>query len=99
MPNGGWAEYGPTQPNALQVVGGQAVVGHTSATSQDVLLPFTNNTPAGIMFYAFDFSVDDLGAPVSAVNDDYEYFATFYNGVGGDNLSARMDIVAPTGIG
>ena len=52
-----------------------------------------------MLYYSIEFSVDDLGAPLDPANTDFEYFSTFYNGAGGDNLSARIDIVAPSGTG
>lgn len=98
VPNGGWTEYGNDQPEDLLVESGQAVIRHSVAT-QDANRSFTG--VAGTLYYGLDFSVDDLGQPFSSGSTDFEYFATFYNGdnVGINNLSARLDIVAPSGSG
>lgn len=95
VPNGGWAEYGTPQSARLLVEGGRAVVRSASNSAEDALLGFTP-TP-GTLWYGITFTVANLGAPYSGT--DNEYFAVFYNGDGGDNLSARLDITAPTGGG
>lgn len=92
--NGGWNQYGSATP-PLQVVSGQAVIEQDGNPTQDVKIDFAS--AAGTIYYGLDFTVDDLGTPFSGT--DFEYFAVFYNGTGGDNLSARVDLQAPTGAG
>lgn len=84
--NGGWAREGGTAGD-FQVTSGQAVVQH-GAPSEDVKLAFSS--VEGDVYVAFDFSVDDLGAPYSG--SDNEYFAHL-------DFKARMDIVPPSGSG
>lgn len=86
--NGGWLNHSGTSGDLL-VSSGQAVVEH-GTPSEDANLPFT--TVTGSIYYAFDFSVDDLGAAYSG--SDNEYFAHFMVGTG--SFSARLDIVPPT---
>jgi hypothetical protein len=90
--NGGWINHSGTVGDLL-VENGQAVVQH-GIPSEDASLPFTP-TPGSVLYYSFDFSVDDAGAPIGG--GDYEYFAHFKDG--GFNFRARMDIVEPTGGG
>lgn len=90
--NGGWINHSGTAGDLL-VENGQAVVQH-GIPSEDASLPFTA-TPGSVLFYRFDFSVDDLGEPISG--GDYEYFAHFKDG--GFGFRARMDIVEPSGGG
>ena len=98
VPNGGWANTTGTAGDFL-VSSGQAVVQH-GTPSEDVNLAFT--PVSGNIYYALDFSVDDLGAPYDPTNDaggntdDFEYFAHFIQAF---NFSARLDIVPPTGAG
>ena len=100
VPNGGWASTGGTSGDLL-ISSGMAVVQH-GTPSEDVNLPFT--PVSGNIYYALDFSVDDLGAPYDPAKDlggsggpnDFEYFAHFKVGF---DFSARLDIVAPTGGG
>jgi type IX secretion system substrate protein len=90
--NGTWVNHSGT-PGDLLVSGGMAVVQH-GTPSEDANVPFTPVT--GNIYFALDFSVDDLGAPYTS-GGDYEYFAHFKDG--GFNFSARLDIVPPTGAG
>lgn len=87
VPNGGWAREGGTSGD-FQVVSGQAVVQH-GTPSEDVKLAFSSSA-TGDVYVAFDFSVDDLGAPYSG--SDNEYFTHL-------DFKARMDIVPPSGGG
>jgi hypothetical protein len=91
VPNGGWVNFSGT-PGDLLVSSGQAVVQH-GVPSEDAGLEFV--PVSGNVYYALDFSVDDLGAPYSGT--DFEYFAMFKDG--GFNFAARLDVVAPTGGG
>jgi hypothetical protein len=91
--NGAWFNHSGTEGDLL-VSGGQAVITH-GTPSEDVTLPFPANT-GGDLFFTFDFSVDDLGAPYSGT--DAEYFAHFKPDVGFD-YRGRMDVQAPTGSG
>ncbi len=84
--NGGWAKSSGTAGDFL-VSSGQAVVQH-GTPSEDVKLAFTPVN--GDVYVGFDFSVDDLGAPYSGI--DNEYFAHL-------DLKAKMDIVPPSGGG
>jgi len=94
--NGDWVGYGSDQRQPVQVESGQAVIAGEGI--QDVNVPFGGAT--GILYYSIEFSVDDLGAPYPLDDSpDFEYFVTFYDGNGGDNLSARIDIQAPSGAG
>ncbi len=68
---------------------GQAVVQH-GTPSEDARYTFT--PVGGDIYVAFDFSVDDLGAPYDTGNSDYEYFAHFA-------FRSQIDIVPPTGAG
>ncbi len=90
--NGGWVSHSGNAGDLL-VAGGEVVVEH-GAPSEDANVPFTP-TPGSKLFYRFDFSVDDLGEPISG--GDYEYFAHFKDD--GFNFRARMDIVEPSGGG
>ncbi|MBO6605656.1 T9SS type A sorting domain-containing protein [Psychroserpens sp.] len=75
-------------PGDFLVSSGQAICEH-GTPSEDVALPFAAVT--GDVFYAFDMSVADLGAPY--VGGDNEYFAHFRTGSG---FVAQLDIVEPT---
>lgn len=83
VPNGGWVSISGTTGDLL-VSSGQAVVEHGDP-SEDAEISFT--TVSGDVYFAFDFSVDDLGEPYSGT--DNEYFAHA-------NFNARMDIVEGT---
>ena len=94
--NAAWVGYGSDQRQEVMVESGQAVIAGDGI--QDVNIPF-GGAP-GILYYSIEFSVDDLGMPYPLdENPDFEYFVTFYDGNGGDNLSARIDIQAPNGAG
>lgn len=94
VPNGGWANHSGTLGDLL-VANGQAVVTH-GVPSEDANIAFAPG--GGDLYYAFDFSVDDLGHPyASGGGTDFEYFAHFKDD--GFGFRARMDIVAPNGGG
>lgn len=93
VPNGGWANHSGTVGDLL-VASGQAVVTH-GVPSEDANLPFAAQA-SGDVYFAFDFSVDDQGAPLAGT--DFEYFAHFKDS-GTFNFGARMDLVSPTGSG
>lgn len=86
----GNSQWESTSGNAgdFLVTSGQAIVQH-GTPSEDVALPFAAVT--GDLFYAFDMSVADLGAPY--VGGDNEYFVHFRTGSG---FVAQLDIVEPT---
>lgn len=90
--NPAWDNHSGTNGDLL-VASGQAVVQH-GTPSEDAGVSF--NPVTGVIYYAFDFSVDDLGAPYSNTGTDYEYFAHF---MGTGPFAARMDIVPPAGGG
>ncbi len=90
VPNGGWANHSGTLGDLL-VESGQAVVEH-GTPSEDANIAFA--AVSGNIYYAFDFSVDDLGTPVSGT--DAEYFASFRTGF---DLRGKVDIVPPSGAG
>ena len=85
VPNGGWTQNTGTSGTFL-VSSGQAIVNHNS--SEDVRRSYT--AVLGTVYFAFDFSVDDLGAPHAGT--DNEYFAHLA-------FKTRIDIVPPTGSG
>ncbi len=85
VPNGGWTQNTGTSGTFL-VSSGQAIVDHNS--SEDVRRSYT--AVPGTVYFAFDFSVDDLGAPHTGT--DNEYFAHLA-------FKTRIDIVPPTGSG
>ena len=92
--NGGWIAHSGT-PGDLLVSSGQVVVQH-GTPSEDANIGFA--PVAGNVYFGFDFSLDDLTAPVaSAGGTDFEYFVNLRTGGGG--FSARVDVVAPTGSG
>lgn len=91
--NDSWVNHSGTVGDLL-VSGGQAVVTH-GIPSEDAHKTFTP-TAGGAIYYAFDFSVDDLGAPYTGT--DNEYFAHFMQD-GTFNFAARLDIVEPSGAG
>ena len=84
--NGGWVNHSGT-PGDLLVADGQAVADMTGGAFEDGNLAFA--ATSGDLYYAFDFSVDDLGTPY--VGSDNEYFAHFKDAA--SNFAARMDIV------
>ncbi len=90
--NGDWYNHSGNEGDLL-VSGGQAVVTH-GVPSEDATLPFPSNL-GGDLFFSFEFSVDDLGAPYTGT--DFEYFAHFKDDEFG--FRGRMDIVAPSGGG
>jgi hypothetical protein len=89
--NGGWFNHSGVAGDLL-VASGQAVVQH-GIPSEDATLPFF--APSGDLFFAFDFSLDDLGEVISGT--DHEYFAHFKDD--GFGFRARMDVQAPQGGG
>ena len=91
VPNGGWANHSGTAGD-LMVSSGQVLVQH-GTPSEDANLSFTSIS--GNVYFAFDFSVIDLGNPFSGT--DNEYFAHFKDA--GNGFAARLDIVPPTGGG
>lgn len=99
--NATWVGYGSDQRFPVMVESGQAVVSGLTGI-QDVNIPFASPSATAILYYSLEFSVDDLGMPYPLDDSpDFEYFATFYapRPGGGDDLSARIDIQAPTGSG
>jgi hypothetical protein len=76
----------------LIISSGQALVQH-GTSSEDASLLFT--PVSGNIYYALDFTVVDLGGPISGT--DNEYFAMFKDG--GFGYSARLDIVPPATTG
>lgn len=91
--NGTWFTHSGNAGD-LMVANGQAVVTH-GVPSEDMTLPFVLPN-GGDVYYAFDFSVDDLGAPYSG-GTDFEYFAHFKDD--GFGFRARLDVEAPNGGG
>jgi hypothetical protein len=89
--NSAWASHSGTLGNLL-VASGQAIVQH-GTPDEDVNLPFEG--VSGDLYYGFDFSLPDLGAPISGT--DNEYFAHFKT----DSFVfvAKMDIVPPSAAG
>ena len=81
--NSAWTNNGGTAGDFV-VASGQAIVEH-GMPSEDVKISF--NAVTGDLFFALDFSVDDLGAPFSGT--DSEYFAHL-------GFDARVDIVEPS---
>jgi len=90
--NGTWFNHSGNAGDLL-VESGQAVVQH-GIPSEDATLPFVGSG-TGDLYYAFDFSIDDLGAPY--VGTDFEYFAHFKDD--GFGFRARFDVQAPQGAG
>ncbi len=90
--NGTWYNHSGNAGDLL-VANGQAVVTH-GVPSEDATLPFVLPN-GGDVYFAFDFSVDDLGAPYTGT--DFEYFAHFKDD--GYGFRGRMDVQAPTGGG
>jgi hypothetical protein len=86
-----WFNHSGTAGDLL-VASGQAVVQH-GIPSEDATHPFTPT--GGDLYYAFDFSVDDLGEVISGT--DHEYFAHFKDD--GFGFRARLDVQAPQGGG
>lgn len=91
--NGDWFNHSGTAGDLL-VESGQVVVQH-GAPSEDATLPFITSSATSKLYFRFDFSVDDLGEPISGT--DNEYFAHFKDD--GFGFRARMDIVPPSGGG
>ncbi|MCK0179640.1 T9SS type A sorting domain-containing protein [Flavobacteriaceae bacterium S0862] len=89
--NGGWANHSGTG-SFIQVASGEVVLTHGSGSREDASISFA--AVPGIIYYKFDFSVDNPGGGITGT--DFEYFAHFMQGT---NFSARLDIVAPTGGG
>jgi len=79
VPNGGWTTGSGTAGDLL-VSSGEAVVQH-GAPSEDARKTFSS--VSGDIYYALDFSVDDLGA--AYVGTDNEYFAHV-------NFRARLSV-------
>ncbi|PWK18976.1 T9SS type A sorting domain-containing protein [Xanthomarina spongicola] len=79
VPNGGWTTGSGTAGDLL-VSSGQAVVQH-GTPSEDARKSFTS--VSGDIYFALDFSVDDLGA--AYVGTDNEYFAHV-------NFNARLTV-------
>ena len=77
----------------LLVAGGEAIVAH-GIPSEDATLPFV--APAGKLYFAIDFTVEDPGA-AWGTGTDFEYFAHFKDD--GFGFRGRFDIQAPTGAG
>lgn len=92
VPNGGWVSHSGTVGDLL-VSGGQAVVTH-GVPSEDAHVVF--GSVSGVIYFGFDFSVDDLGHPYAGT--DNEYFAHLMLDPM-TNFAARVDIVEPTGAG
>ena len=90
--NGTWFNHSGTAGDLL-VASGQAVVQH-GIPSEDATLPFAA-TAGGNVYFRFEFSLDDVGAPIAG--GDNEYFAHFKDD--GFAFRARMDIVEPSGAG
>ncbi len=91
--NGEWTNHSGNLGDLL-VASGQAVVQH-GTPSEDANLEF--QPVSGDIYFAFDFSVDDLGMPYSNVGTDFEYFAHLM--ASGGSFSARVDIVPPSASG
>ncbi len=92
--NGTWENHSGT-PGDLLVANGEAVVSQATATSEDATLPFIATSTGSKLYARFDFSVDDVGLPITST--DNEYFAHFKDD--GFGYKARMYIVAPSGGG
>lgn len=90
VPQGTWAKHSGNDD--LVIASGQAVIQH-GAPSEDAHIPFA--AVPGKIFFAIDFSVDDLGAPW--LGSDTEYFAHFKDASFG--YTARFDIVQALGGG
>ena len=72
----------------LQVYNGKVIITNDGTLSEDASVSFS--PVQGVLYYAFDFSVNNPGEPISG--GDYEYFAIFKDD--GFNYRARIDIVA-----
>ena len=90
VPQGGWTYHSGNDD--FMIVSGEAVIEH-GTPSGDVNVLFTPTT--GMVYFSFDFSVDDLGAPWAGT--DSEYFAHFMDS--GYGYRTRVDIVPPSGGG
>ena len=86
VPNGGWST-GSGNAGDLLIASGQAVVQH-GTPSEDARIGFT--VSGDNVYYALDFSVDDLGAPYTGT--DNEYFSHV-------DFRARLSVGPPTGGG
>ena len=89
--NPNWDNFSGTEGDLL-VASGKALVQH-GAPSEDASIAFAN--VSGNIYYAFDLSVNDPGAPISG--GDYEYFAMFKDN--GFTYRARLDIVEANSTG
>ncbi|WP_299127468.1 T9SS type A sorting domain-containing protein [uncultured Winogradskyella sp.] len=83
--NPNWDNFSGTDGDLL-VASGQAVVQH-GTPSEDASIAF--DAVAGDIYYAFDFTVVDPGAPIAG--EDYEYFALLKDDAFA--FAARLDIV------
>jgi hypothetical protein len=91
VPQGTWANHSGTAGDLL-IASGQAVVQH-GLPSEDANIGFT--PVLGKIYFALDFSVDDMGTPITGT--DNEYFAHFKDSAFG--FGARFDIVSAQGTG
>ena len=81
-----WNNFSGNEGDLL-VTNGQAIVQH-GTPSEDAGVSF--DPVEGVIYYAFDFSVNNPGNPISG--SDFEYFALFKDD--GFNYRARIDIVS-----
>ena len=81
-----WNNFSGTEGDLL-VTEGKVLVQH-GTPSEDAGVSF--GAVEGVLYYAFDFSVNNPGEPISG--GDYEYFAMFKDD--GFSYRARIDIVA-----
>ena len=72
----------------LQVFNGKVIITNDGTLSEDASVSFS--PVQGVLYYAFDFSVNNPGEPISG--GDYEYFAIFKDDA--FQYRARIDIVA-----
>ena len=71
VPNGGWTINTGTAGTFL-ISSGQAVINHSN--SEDVRRTYT--TVSGTVFFAFDFTVDDLGSPYVGTDNEVKGVVT-----------------------
>lgn len=83
-----WSGFSGTDGD-LMVTSGQALVQH-GTPSEDAQIEFASIS--GDIYYSFDFTVVDPGAPIPG--DDNEYFAVFKDS--GFGFTGRLDIVPPS---
>ncbi len=83
-----WSGFSGTDGD-LMVTSGQALVQH-GTPSEDAQIEFASIS--GDIYYSFDFTVVDPGAPIPG--DDNEYFALFKDS--GFGYTGRLDIVPPS---